>query len=166
MAPTDISSKQKWDQAHLDLNSSLENEIHLMREILASLHQEELTLLEQDYSGWGRVMELRSDLIMLIRDERAKRMDRTAELTRLAVELQKAEILPAEEESSCDILTKLDQVIALSERTNLQNSRNDALFDQSKQKQDLPLECPFPHPVHMRSSRKTSIALDTEKDVK
>jgi len=163
MTARQISSKEKWENAHLDLNASLEKEIHLMREILANLHQEELALLESDFQRFEEIMAERSDFILQLKQQRQARMDTTAILTKIAVEQQRLELLPPEEESSCEVLTKLDQLIALSERTNLQNCRNDALFDQAKQRTELPLECPFPHPLHAKPRKKPSVATDTQK---
>ncbi|NGX37494.1 MAG: hypothetical protein K1000chlam2_00650 [Chlamydiae bacterium] len=139
MTVTEISSKKKWDQVHSSLNSALAKEIHLMRETLANLHQEELSLLEHDMRRWKKIMRERSDLIIQLSNQRSKRMSATVALTKLAVQCEKHEMLPAEEETSCDILTKLDQVMALLERINLQNCRNDALFDQAKHKKAFPL---------------------------
>lgn len=163
MTAESISGKEKWERAHIELNTSLEREIHLMREILASLHQEELALLESDFRRFDQIMSERSDFVMKIGKQRQERMDSTACLTKIAVQQQRVEILPAEEASSCDVLTKLDQLIALSERINLQNCRNDALFDQAKHKQALPLECPYPHPLHSRPMSKPKVATDLQK---
>lgn len=161
MALSEISSKKKWEKAHHLLNMTFEKEIRIMREILASLHQEELSLLENNLREWQKVMKDRSDFIVQLKDQRFKRMLATEGLTKIAVELQKKELLPAEEELSCEIFSKLDQIIALLDRINLQNCRNDALFDQVKQREELPLYCSFPHPLHEPKKRKTSVAVDS-----
>jgi len=163
MTASPISSKKKWENAHLNLNANLEKEIHLMREILASLHQEELSLLESDFQRFSEIMKERSDYILQLKDQRQERMDSTILLTKIAVEQKRMDILPPEEASSCDVLNKLDQLIALCERINLQNCRNDALFDQARHKQVLPLKCPYPHPLHAKSRKRQSIATDTQK---
>jgi len=162
MAATEISRKQKWNAAHSVLDSTLEKEIHSMREVLASLHQEELALLEGNDRAWMRVIHQRSDLVVNLVKERSDRMDATAQLTKCAVLLGKTEMLPHSEESSCSILTKLDQLIALLERTNLQNCRNEALFHQKRQKKQEPLLCKYPHPLH-RVRRKMRVATYTPK---
>lgn len=161
MTAKQISGKEKWQGAHHDLQRALEKEIHLMREILASLHQEELALLEQDFKRFGEVMEARSDLVVEVRDQRNQRMDLTCALTKLGVEQQRSELLLPEEESSCTTLTKLDQLIALADRTNLQNCRNEALFEQARQQESLPLHCPFPHPLHAKKRRRPPVATKT-----
>lgn len=163
MAAIKISSKQKWDKAHLVLDHALEKEIHLMREILANLREEELSLLEQEMRKWKKVMRDRGSLVVQLIHQRTKRMTATAELTKLAVLMQKKELLAHEEESSCAVLSKLDQMIALMERVNLQNCRNDALFDQMKQRKKKPLSCTYPHPLH-RKRRRASVATYTQTD--
>lgn len=162
MAVTKISSKQKWEKAHSKLDSAFEKEIELMREILGSLRQEELSLLEENPRRWKKIMRDRSTIVVHLKDQRDIRMTATKDLTILAVLLQKTEILPHEEESSCAILSKLDQIIALIDRINLQNCRNEALFHQNKQKRNKPLACPYPHPLH-KSRRRARVATYTEK---
>ena len=161
MAAKEISRKQNWEKAHKMLNSSLQQEIYLMREILATLHQEELCLLEHNHLKWDQVMEHQSDLILALRGQREIRIDATIELTKCTVRLEKTEMLPHNEESSCEILTKLDQLMALVERINLQNCRNAALFDQGKEKKNIPLYCTYPHPLH-KKKRKNHIATYTQ----
>lgn len=159
MTSIEISSKQKWDKTQLELNAILKKEIELMREVLANLHEEELSLLERDLKKWATIMDTRSELVMQLLSLRQKKTVTITTLEKLALLLSKKEILPAQEESSCEILSQLDQLLALLERTNLQNCRNDALFDQAKKKEELPLYCSYPHPLHQpkRASKKTSI---------
>lgn len=132
------SGKKNWEK----LAEALKNEIELMREVLSNLHQEELALLENDRKKWTAVMEQRSDHVLNLKQIRNERMSYAEEL------------LPVFEEGSCEILSKLDQIFALVDRMNLQNCRNEVLFEQSKQKQELPLHCPYPHPLH-KAVRKT-----------
>ncbi len=157
-----ISNMDK-ENIYICLNNALKNEIELMRELLSNLHQEELALLENDKRRFAEVMDERSDHVLSLKELRHKRLAATAELTKFAAALGKKEILPLHEEASCEILSKLDQIIALMERINLQNCRNDALFDQSKQKQEIPLQCSYPHPLH-KTVRKTKVATYTQKN--
>ncbi len=140
-----------------NLNNALKYEIELMRELLSNLHQEELALLENDRHRWGKVMEQRSDHILSLKVIRHTRLKATEELAKLASDQGRKELIPVYDEGSCEILSKLDQIFALLDRINLQNCRNDVLFEQSKQKQELPLQCPYPHPLH-KSVRKTKVA--------
>lgn len=162
MASKVISIKEKWEQAHFELDTSLEKEIHLMREILANLHQEELALLENNFKCFKKIMDERSNFVVKLGKQRKKRIDSTVHLTKVAVKQKRLEILPLEEASSCNVITKLDQLIALSERINLQNCRNDALFGEAKHKQTHPLECAYPHPLQSRVSKKKKVAIDVK----
>lgn len=152
-----------WEKVYFCLNDALKIEIEVMRELLANLHQEELALLENDKRRWAKVIGERSDHVLSLKEIRNKRILATEELAKLSASLGKKEILPLHEEASCEILSKLDQVFALLERINLQNCRNDALFDQAKQKQEIPLQCSYPHPLHQKAPRKKKVATYTEK---
>ncbi|MDN3506129.1 MAG: hypothetical protein P0S96_02765 [Simkaniaceae bacterium] len=163
MASTEISRKQKWETAHDILDIALEKEIHSMREVLASLHQEELALLEGNEKAFIRIMRQRSSLVVGLIKERTDRMEATALLTKCCVLLGKTEMLPHSDELSCQILTKLDQIVALLERTNLQNCRNEALFHQKRETKNEPLLCKYPHPLH-RVRRKMRVATYSQKD--
>jgi hypothetical protein len=162
MAALKISRKEKWENAHKILHSSLSSEIRSMREVLASLHQEELALLHGEESRWAQVMQERSELVVTLANQREVRMQATTELTKCAISLGKKELLPHSEESSCSILSKLDQHTALLERINLQNCRNEALFYQKKQKKGAPLVCTYPHPLH-RVRKKVRVATYAQK---
>lgn len=161
MTAREIPGKKNSKSPHRNLVSALKKEVSLMRELLANLHQEELCLLEGNFDKWCTIAQERSDWILQLQSQRSSRMDATVELAKWAVFEGKTELLPAEEASSCDILSQLDQVIALLERLNLQNCRNDALFEQVKEKKELPLYCSYPHPLHQKK-RKISTATYTE----
>lgn len=160
MSSSEISDKEKWEKASHSLNTILKKEIELMREQLANLHQEELSLLENNQTKWTQLLQERSDMILQMKDLRHKRKEATTKIEKLAKALSKPELFPAKEEESCEILSQLDQIIALLERLNLQNCRNDALFLETKEKKRSPLSCSYPHPLHKAPTarRKTSIA--------
>ncbi len=157
MAAAEIKSKEKWDNAHRAISHALEKEIKLMRELLSNLHQEELSLIESAPAKWHQVMKDRSDMIVQLKNLRDKRDTATTKLETLAKESGKTELLPVSESDSCEILSMLDQEVALLERINLQNCRNDVLFKETRREKPTPLHCPYPHPLH-RARRKTSLA--------
>ena len=163
MTTTEISSKKKWEKAHPILSFCLEKEIRLMREVLTTLHQEELALLEHEMRRWKKEIRHLSDLIVDLKGLREKRIAATKELTLLRDQLNREELFPAEEESSCEILSKLDQIMALISRINLQNCRNGALFEQVKKSNHAPLSCLYPHPLHQPKRKKTSVATCSKK---
>lgn len=155
-----ILGKEKSESPHPSLHGAFVKEVEAMREVLANLHQEELSLLEGNFRKWGSLMEERSDLVLELKQLREKRMDLTKALVHWVVSKGNQELLPSTEETSCSIFNQLDQVIALMERINLQNARNDALFYQAQQKKELPLDCPFPHPHHL-PKKKTTVKTKT-----
>lgn len=158
MASWQIPDKEKWKLAHELLKKALKKEVSLMRELLANLHQEELSLFERDKKNWEIIFELRSDIVVKLFEVRKKRLGASFEIEQ-QVSLKKIqEKFPFEEEDSCEILTLLDQLFALIDRINLQNCRNDVLFDQSKHMEELPLYCNYPHPLQQKQRPKTSIA--------
>lgn len=125
----------EWDRAHDILKSTLQKEVHLMREILANMHEEELSLLLNDKGSWNQVMQHRFGLIERLSTLRIERMEATQRIEDLAQPdsntkrpLSLEEILPVDEVISCEILSLRDQVLALIERMNKQNSRNEHLF--------------------------------------
>ena len=161
MAFKEISGKKNSNTPYSLLNLALKKEVNLMREVLANFHQEELCLLEADLTRWSEIMLERSDFVVQLQTLRAKRMDFTSDLVRWVVMEGKSELLPSDEESSCEILNQLDQVVALLERINLQNCRNEALFQQVQQRKELPLHCSYPHPLHS-PKRKSSVKTYTQ----
>ena len=162
MTGDELGIKKKWDKAHLTLNSALEKEIRMMREQLANFHQEELALLEQNLPQWRQIAIERSENTLELKELRSLRMQATEELTKVSVHLEK-ELLPEEDETSCEILTKIDQIVALTDRMNLQNCRNENLFEQVKHRETLTLSCQVPHPLHTARRRQTPVATRTKK---
>jgi len=156
MTAAEISRKEKWELANDHINRVFEGEIHLMREILTNLHQEEFALLENNRPSLRKVLSQRSDLVCDLAKKRVERMEATVELTKCAVLHRQKDI------ASFEILSKLDQISALIERSNLQNCRNDALFQERREREKSPLFCPFPHPLH-RARRRRSVATFTKK---
>ncbi|NGX39808.1 MAG: hypothetical protein KR126chlam1_01141 [Chlamydiae bacterium] len=165
MTAAEISSKKKYKRVLNTIQGFLVKEIELMREMLANLHQEELSLLENDKRTWARIAEERSDLVVNLKGLREGRHALGIQLEALSIELKQTELFPAKDESSCEILSILDQLLALMDRTNLQNCRNDALFIQAAQKESSPLSCTYPHPLHQseHKRRKTSVATYPKK---
>lgn len=127
-------------KAYDRLKGPMQKEIALMREILANLHEEELSLLANDKMGWARAMQMRSDMVVelcLLRKERNLILQQLEELTRKQLKHKDAplsfdDLLPIKEANSSEIRSLFDQMIALIERTNMQNARNDRLFYQTQ----------------------------------
>ena len=132
----------------------MKREIETMREILANMHEEEMSLIRKDKNSWSLVMQKRTHLLAQLNDVRKVRLEATQKLESLAGgNLEKS--LLATDENSCETLFLRDQMLALIDRLNLQNSCNEALFYIFNAKLQ-----PVPEPV----KAKTSIATIPPKE--
>lgn len=128
-----MDHKQVWTETHTQLQQSMKKEIEAMREILANMHQEELSLLLNDRKTWAQVMEERAALIARLSNLRNSRLQATEKLEELAfpqgkpVEILLEQILPPEDATTCETLFLRDQMMALVDRMNLQSNRNELL---------------------------------------
>lgn len=127
------TTAQRWGEAHDNLKDSMQKEIRVMREILANMHQEEMSLVRHDTFAWNQIMQDRFSMIQKLSTFREERLLATHKLEVLAqqqLDGKKAtieQILPPHQEESCEILLLLDQILALTERMNRQQSRNETL---------------------------------------
>jgi hypothetical protein len=145
---------KNWKEAHAGLQHNMQQEIETMREILANMHQEEVTLIQKDKHAWSQIMEERSHLLNQLNTIRKARLEATQKLESIAGgPLETA--LPFQDENSCETLFLHDQLLALIDRLNLQNSRNEALFHISNTQPHL-----LPEPL----KPKTSIATIPPKE--
>ncbi len=137
-----------------------------MREILANMHQEELSLMLHDKSGWNKVMEERAQMVRRLGGLRIDRMQATAALQSIVGDGQKKEeptlekLLSQDEVASCEILSLRDQLTALTERMNSQNTRNQNLYHQVQYRLGPP---PAPHPQRVPQAAKRKISVTTIK---
>lgn len=136
-----MDQQEAWKETHAELQQSMKQEIETMREILANMHQEELSLMSKDKTAWAHIMEERSKLIARLSDLRDLRLQATLKLQSLAFpqggtdEIPLEKLLPAEEASSCETLFLRDQMMALLDRLNLQSNRNELLNNISERQE-------------------------------
>lgn len=162
----DNKKKGPWGPAYEQLKDSLQKEVALMREMLANFHQEEFSLLMNEKEKWATVMEERSDMVVTLANLRRARIEATKILQDLAKDKLKKpqisykELFAQEDIVGGEILSLLDQILALVQKLNLQNCRNDFLFYEVKNAHELPLHCPYPPPAPaMQAKRKkTTVA--------
>lgn len=134
-----------------DLQVLLKKEISAMREILANMHQEELSLMIGDQNTLRIVLDERSKLLAQLSDLRLARMEISKTLensTELAVH--------------CEILSLRDQILALVERMNFQNLRNVFLFNQGVRPGEIPASNPMMQP--QRPKKKGILATYPRKE--
>jgi hypothetical protein len=125
------SQNSDWAKAQETLKESMQREISMMRDILSNILQEENALLGVDKSSWDYLMQIRFQLVEKVKLVRKDRMEATQKLIDLSGKQALQKILDGNEES-CEISFLLDQLIALSEKINHQNSRNQWLLENSE----------------------------------
>ena len=102
-----------------DLQVLLKKEISAMREVLANMHQEELSLMLGD-----------QNTLRLVLDERSKLLAQLSDLRLARIEISKKIKTEGDLTLHCEILSLRDQILALVERMNFQNLRNVFLLNQ------------------------------------
>lgn len=123
---------EEWSRLHNALRDNLESEIRLTRELLSNMHQEEVSLILQDPGTWNQVIQLRFQMLEKLGSLRTRRIETTQKIEKLvSTSSSKAptleEILPPGEEITAEILSMSDQLMALTERMNRQQSQNQRL---------------------------------------
>jgi len=151
-----------------DLKKTLQLEISLMRELLSNLREEEVALMSSDLKDWDQVMARRSDMVFSLQELRIQRRAVTGQVLEEGegpLDIPLEELISPDDEDSCELASLLDQLLALIERLNLQNSRNDQLFDQTKHLEKPPLYCAYPHPNFqpLTARRRPGVKTKTEK---
>ena len=153
------SVPQDWHMLHNSLRDDLENEIRLTRELLSNMHQEEVSLMLHDMGTLNQILQHRSVMLEKLSHLRVRRTETTQKIEKLATDGIKEptleQVLPPEEEISTEILSMSDQLMALTERMNRQQTQNQRLQAQG----DHPSRFPPPQLIaEVRPKRKASVA--------
>src|SRR6267154_4594384 len=119
---TNQSDAENWQTLHVSLRDVLQKEIHLTRELLSNMHQEEVSLMLQDGGSLNQILQQRSQMLEQLSSLRLHRQETTEKIEKIASVLHKNpsldEILPPNEEISTEILSLSDQLMALTEKIN------------------------------------------------
>jgi len=121
-----------WQKLHDALRDDLQQEIHLTRELLSNMRQEEVSLMLHDTGSLTVVMQHRSYLLEKLSFLRLHRLEMTQKIEKIvAVEHKPSldEILPPHEETSVEILSLSDQLATLTEKMNRQSNQNQRLAE-------------------------------------
>lgn len=118
-------------KAKEELKDSMQKEIRLMREVLSNLFQEETSLLEHNQNSWNYLMQDRFSMTEKLKCFRCDRELAIEKLKSLSPINEKSlpifEFLLSNDEDICEITLLLDQLIALTDKINEQNARNQNL---------------------------------------
>lgn len=143
----------EWTKHHTDLQNLLKKEIDTMRQLLGNLHQEEMLIVQKETSYLNQLMEERGHLIEQLSYLRQDRIAATGVLEAVnnsCPNVPLEELLPPDNENSCEVLALRDQMLALLDRMNLQCSRNEMLIHLANHQ-------PAPQPLPAKKA-KISIA--------
>ncbi len=125
----DFLHQPTWQTIEEELKQSMSKEIDLMREILSNMVAEENALLTQNKSFWESLLERRFHLIEEVKRPRENRFFLAKQLASLSDEKNFENFLCTKVETSCEIPFLLDQLIALFQKINTQQIRNQSLLD-------------------------------------
>lgn len=155
---TNPSDVKNWQMLHVSLRDDLQKEIHLTRELLSNMHQEEVSLILHDPGSLNQILQQRAQMLEKLSSLRLHRQETTEKIEKIATVYHKNpsldEILPPNEEISTEILSLSDQLMALTERMNRQHSQNQRLTEYPDHSHYPPLQ-PSPQ---ARPKRKAAIA--------
>lgn len=123
----------------------IQKEIKLMREILSSLRQEEIFLLQQDQNSWNYLMQERFSMIQRISTLRKERKNCSLEPIRNP------------EEHPSEIILLIDQLVLLLDKTNEQNIKNQNLLSDSQHPVAIAKAFPYAHSLRPSAEQKTPL---------
>lgn len=119
--------EEQWHTLHTHLRDDLQKEVHLTRELLSNMHQEEISLMLNDGGSLHLLQEQQHYLFERLSAVRQHRQEVMVEIEKM-VPGQNApsldQILPPTEVISTEILSLRDQLMALTERMNRQHTQN------------------------------------------
>jgi|SRR5690349_22523917 len=148
---------ESWQTLHILLRDDLQKEIHLTRELLSNMHQEEVSLMLHDSGSLNQILQQRSQMLEALSSVRLHRQETTEKIEKIASTCHKNpsldEILPPNEEISTEILSLSDQLMALTERMNRQHSQNQRLAEHPDHSHYAPLQ----PSLETRPKRKASV---------
>ncbi|HEY2810168.1 MAG TPA: hypothetical protein VGJ00_02105 [Rhabdochlamydiaceae bacterium] len=149
------SKDQEWNTLHMELKETMQKEVHVMRELLANMHQEEISLMLNDQGSLQELLQQRSIIVERLSNLRTSRMDTTGKIEKIVAKENPPtpeRVLPTEEETSTEIFSLSDQLMALTEQMNRQKIQNQYLTDHPEHWH------PAPASSAARAKKKASVA--------
>src|SRR5271156_942422 len=107
---------KEWISLHEQLKEALQKEVNIMRELLANMHQEELSLLLNDQGSLHELLEQRSRIIERLSTLRMTRIEATEKIEKIIAHENTPtmeSLLPFDEDASTQILSLREQLMAL-----------------------------------------------------
>ncbi len=147
---------ENWQTLHSDLRDVLQNEIRLTRELLSNMHQEEISLMLQDTGTMNQILQQRSEMLEGLSSLRLQRLQTTERIEKIVGHKDPSleKILPPYEEITSEILSLSDQLMALTERINRQQTHNQHIAEHGDHHGYPPLQVA----PESRPKRKAAVA--------
>lgn len=123
-ADEEANMTENWNELHTALRDDLQKEIHLTRELLSNMRQEEVSLMLRDTRSLGAIMQQRSTMLEKLSALRLHRQETTEKIEKIVKTPAIDAILPPNEEITAEILSLSDQLGSLNERMNRQQTQN------------------------------------------
>jgi flagellar biosynthesis/type III secretory pathway chaperone len=142
-----------WQELHNALRDDLQKEVHLTRELLSNMHQEEVSLMLHDAGSLNALLQQRSHLMEKLSSLRTHRREMTEQIEKIAGAATLDKILPPNEEITMEILSLSDQLMALTEKISRQSTQNQYVAAHGDH-----YSYPQPLPAEARPKRKAAVA--------
>lgn len=129
-----MSKNLTLQHVQLEVTGLLKREVDLMREILASMYEEERAIVDQDPRALQMVMQKRDaplQNLMSVREERGQKIKELLLLLNGHDKKELTDLLESKGLGSSEVLLLRDQIIALIERMNVQNATIDHLMQRT-----------------------------------
>jgi hypothetical protein len=152
------ATPEDWQSLHNYLRDGLQKEVHVTRELLSNLRQEEVSLMLHDMGSVNQIQQIRLQMLERLSTLRSSRLLTTRKIEKIASienpEPTLEQILPPNEEISSEILSLTDQLMALTERLHLQNTQNQRMAQHGEHHRYAPTR----DTAAERPKRKASVA--------
>lgn len=119
----------QWTPTHAQLQMIMRREISTLRELIDNLQQEECMILKKETIDRTQLIYQRQILVQQLSDLKQRRFSTIESLQTQTHQKDSPleKLLPLKNESSWEILSLRDQILALIDRMSLQSSRNEML---------------------------------------
>jgi flagellar biosynthesis/type III secretory pathway chaperone len=122
------------------LKSILSTEIEFMREVLGNMSEEQEAILNNNTENLKKVLSERETHMCRMNEARVQRIEIVKEFSfilhgveswdgQMGTQMDLDKLLDKVDSDSCEILTLRDQILALLEKMNTQNGRNNYLLE-------------------------------------
>ena len=145
--------EDNWQTLHNELRDDLQKEVHLTRELLSNMHQEEVSLMLHDAGSLNAILQQRAHMIEKLSSLRTHRRVTTEQIEKITGTPSLDKVLPPTEEITMEILSLSDQLMALTEKISRQSTQNQHIAAHGDH-----YSYPQPLPAEVRPKRKASVA--------